>query len=312
MYGLLWPNRHGSSPTMHFGADIKTGEDKKKILLAELLHRCDSILETLGTTWERIEFPRFDGTRDPLQWIHRCECYFRNRWTPENKRVMYATFHLLDGAQLWYHRLPGSPPTWEQFVLLIAARFRTQITLGGGNSAGDIQDEGNKTLYVDGNNIVTIACSLDGALRAGDCDGGAYDANNVLHNPEVAGDSGIHAMDNDDDVLHKDDGGSILYMGGDVRNQGSLGGAIGATIIGDSTGKDDPEGGSDVLGVGADGNNSYGRSGIVLGTCVGPAPPFGRAKSSPHCGLDGICGGGCERSMEAVAAHAPWMGARLG
>jgi hypothetical protein len=53
-----------------------------------------------------IEFLRFDGTGDALLWIHRCECYFRTFRTPENRRVAYAVFHLLYGAQLWYHRLP--------------------------------------------------------------------------------------------------------------------------------------------------------------------------------------------------------------
>jgi hypothetical protein len=52
---------------MHFGTGIETGEEKKKILLAMILRRCDSILETLSATRERIEFLRFDGTGDPLQ-----------------------------------------------------------------------------------------------------------------------------------------------------------------------------------------------------------------------------------------------------
>jgi hypothetical protein len=34
----------------------------------------------------RLEFPRFDGTGDPVRWIHSCKCYFRGRRTPENKR----------------------------------------------------------------------------------------------------------------------------------------------------------------------------------------------------------------------------------
>jgi hypothetical protein len=82
-------------------------------------------LETLGATCGRIEFPRFDGTSDPLQWIHRCGCYFRARRTPDGKCIVYAAFYLLDDAQVWFHQLPddGRPPTWEHFVLLIAARF---------------------------------------------------------------------------------------------------------------------------------------------------------------------------------------------
>jgi hypothetical protein len=66
-----------------------------------------------------LELSRFIGTSDPPRWIHRCECYFRTHRTSENRRVAYATFHLLDDAQSWYHRLPdnGGMSTWEQFVL---------------------------------------------------------------------------------------------------------------------------------------------------------------------------------------------------
>jgi hypothetical protein len=108
---------------MHSDADVGTREEKREFTLAEIL---------------RLKFLRFDGTGDPLQWIHLCERYFRGCRTPENKRVAYAAFHLLDGAQLWYHRLLGSPPTWEHFVLLIAARFGLRIKLGGGSSSADI------------------------------------------------------------------------------------------------------------------------------------------------------------------------------
>jgi hypothetical protein len=77
---------------------------------------CKALLTAQEDT---IKFLRFDGTGDPLRWIHHCECYFCVRRTPENKHVAYAAFHLLDDTQLWYHRLPdnGGPPTWEQFVL---------------------------------------------------------------------------------------------------------------------------------------------------------------------------------------------------
>jgi hypothetical protein len=47
-----------------------------------------------------VDFLRFDDTSNPLRWIHRCECYFSSRRTPENKRVTYATLHLIDDAQL--------------------------------------------------------------------------------------------------------------------------------------------------------------------------------------------------------------------
>jgi hypothetical protein len=69
------------------------------------------------------KFLRFDSTDDQLRWIHRCECYFLTGRTLENRCVMYAAFHIHNGTQLWYHRLPNNDDllTWEQFVLLIAA-----------------------------------------------------------------------------------------------------------------------------------------------------------------------------------------------
>jgi hypothetical protein len=69
----------GFASAMNSGAGVGTREEKREFLLAEIL-------------W--LDFPRFDGNGDPLQWIHCCECYFRDCRTPENKRIAYAAFHL--------------------------------------------------------------------------------------------------------------------------------------------------------------------------------------------------------------------------
>jgi hypothetical protein len=49
---------------MNSCAGVETRVEKREFLLAAML-------------W--LEFPRFDSNGNPLQWIHRYECYFRDR-----------------------------------------------------------------------------------------------------------------------------------------------------------------------------------------------------------------------------------------
>jgi hypothetical protein len=81
-------------------------------------------------TTHKLEFLKFDGTTDPLPWLNHYERYFLVRRTPEHQRVAFATFYLLDDAQLWFHRLELNDrrPTWPQFIQLVNARFGPPLT----------------------------------------------------------------------------------------------------------------------------------------------------------------------------------------
>jgi hypothetical protein len=72
----------------------------------------DAVDDHLPASIHKIEFPKFDGTSDPMAWLNRYECYFTLRGTPEHQHVQYASFY-----QPWYHRLElnGGPPSWPHF-----------------------------------------------------------------------------------------------------------------------------------------------------------------------------------------------------
>jgi hypothetical protein len=81
-------------------------------------------------TAHKLEFPKFDGSSDPLPWLNRYKRYFHVCRTPEYQRVPFAAFCLLDDAQLWFHRmeLNGGWLTWPQFVRMVNACFGPSLT----------------------------------------------------------------------------------------------------------------------------------------------------------------------------------------
>lgn len=71
------------------------------------------------------DFPRFDGTTDPMLFLNKCEAYFRQHRTMVEERVGRASYHMDDIAQLWYTQLQEDEgrPTWGRFKELLNLRF---------------------------------------------------------------------------------------------------------------------------------------------------------------------------------------------
>jgi len=71
------------------------------------------------------DFPRFDGTTDPMLFINKCEAYFRQHRTTVDERVLMASYHLDDVAQLWFIQLQtdDGTPNWSHFKDLLNLRF---------------------------------------------------------------------------------------------------------------------------------------------------------------------------------------------
>ncbi|KAG8066095.1 hypothetical protein GUJ93_ZPchr0004g38967 [Zizania palustris] len=56
-------------------------------------------------TAHKLEFPKFDGTNDPLPWLNRCERYFHVCQIPDHKGVTFVAFYLLDELFTSGHKL---------------------------------------------------------------------------------------------------------------------------------------------------------------------------------------------------------------
>ena len=50
----------------------------------------------------KLRFPKYDGVDDPLGWLHKCEQFFRKLRTPEDEKVLMASFYMDGAAEKWY------------------------------------------------------------------------------------------------------------------------------------------------------------------------------------------------------------------
>jgi hypothetical protein len=48
----------------------------------------------LNAATHKLRFPKYDGSKNPLPWLHHCEQFFRAARTPEAKNVWLASFYM--------------------------------------------------------------------------------------------------------------------------------------------------------------------------------------------------------------------------
>lgn len=75
--------------------------------------------------YTKLDFPTYDGSEDPLIWLHRCEKFFTNQRTPNQEKVGLAVFHMVGEAQLWVYQLEQEEPNliWGVFKDYCTLRF---------------------------------------------------------------------------------------------------------------------------------------------------------------------------------------------
>lgn len=68
----------------------------------------------------RLDFPKYDGSNDPLGWLNHCEHIFKHQKIVEEEKVELAAFHMDGDAQLGFLKLKRDKPelSWEEFKSL--------------------------------------------------------------------------------------------------------------------------------------------------------------------------------------------------
>ncbi|XP_062182160.1 uncharacterized protein LOC133886488 [Phragmites australis] len=79
----------------------------------------------------KLELSTYDGSEDPLNWLNRCEQFFRGQRTLNSDRVWLASYHLVGAAQTWYYALEQDEgmPGWERFKELCNLRFGPPVRI---------------------------------------------------------------------------------------------------------------------------------------------------------------------------------------
>lgn len=63
-----------------------------------------------------MNFPKYDGTKDPVSWFSRCKKYFALHKIREHSRVPLASFHLEEDAQIWFDTMQNDQliENWQE------------------------------------------------------------------------------------------------------------------------------------------------------------------------------------------------------
>ena len=75
--------------------------------------------------FHKLDFPKYDGTGDPMPFVNKCEHYFRGQRTIEEEKVWLAALNLDDTAQQWYTQVEKDEgtPSWNRFKELLDLCF---------------------------------------------------------------------------------------------------------------------------------------------------------------------------------------------
>ena len=75
--------------------------------------------------YHKLTFATYDGKEDPLDWLNKCEQFFRGQMTREVDKVWLTSYHLTGMAQQWYLVLEADigRPMWPDFRHMCQQRF---------------------------------------------------------------------------------------------------------------------------------------------------------------------------------------------
>jgi len=80
--------------------------------------------------FSKLEFPTYDGSVDPLNWLNQCDQFFRGQRTIASEWTWLASYHVRGAAQMWYYALEqdeGGMSPWDRFRELCLLRFGPPI-----------------------------------------------------------------------------------------------------------------------------------------------------------------------------------------